>query len=131
MIRRTVLALLCLAGACAGPAPRDLDELVVLDSVYVDASTSLPYSGGVYRMFAADHARVQLEGHLLDGEWNGEFTVYHVNGRIRYLGSFARGQRCGAWTENADSVPTLSIYEEVVREIETLGLYPPCDADEP
>lgn len=125
------LAMLLLAGACDPTPPRDLGELVVQDSVYVEPSTGVPWSGPVYRSFSDDPAQLQLEGRLLDGEWDGELRVYHPNGRIRYMGSFARGQQCGAWTQNADSVPTLSLYEEVVREIETLGLYPPCDPDTP
>jgi len=74
-----------------------------------------------------DLERVELEGRLLDGTWHGELRVYHPNGRIRYMGNFEQGQRCGPWTENADSVSTGSLYDEVVREVETMGLYPPCE----
>jgi hypothetical protein len=116
-----------LAFTACGPAPKDLAELDIRDSVYVDPGSQEPYSGPVFRGFPDGPDGVQLEGHLLQGEWEGEIMVYHPNGRIRYMGSFRNGERCGPWTENADSVPLGDIYEAVVREVETLGLYPPCD----
>ena len=100
-----------------------------MDSIYVDPNTDRPYTGPVFRAFAEEFGRVQIEGELLEGEWDGELVVYHSNGRVRYAGSFDRGERCGPWTENADSVPLESVYEELVREVESMGLYPPCDAD--
>ena len=60
-------------------------------------------------------------------DWDGELVVYHPNGRVRYMGSFTGGDRCGPWIENADSVPTENAYEDLVREVESMGLYPPCD----
>ncbi len=111
---------------CETPA-RDLTELVVVDSVYVDPTLDEPWTGPVYRRFEEDSARVQIQGTLLDGEWHGEMTVYHANGAVRYMGSFRNGERCGPWTENADSVPTGTVYEALVREVETLGMYPSCD----
>ena len=122
--------LLLFATACVGPAPRDLSDLVAADSAYVDPATDLPYSGPVFRVFPDDEDRIQLEGALLDGTWDGELKVYHPNGHIRYMGSFVAGQRCGAWTENADSVPEGSLYEELVSEIESMGIYPPCASDD-
>lgn len=133
-----------LGGGCA-PEPRDLTQLTVADSLYVDPASGVPFSGPVVRYFAAsgegvDSASVavtegevltgstfELEGTLREGVWDGELVVYHPNGRVRYMGSFARGERCGPWVENADSTPTLSTYEELVREVESMGLYPPCD----
>ena len=49
-----------------------------------------------------------------------------LDGRIRYMGRFANGDRCGAWTENQDPDPPGSIYQELKQEIESMGLYPPC-----
>ncbi len=124
---RRLLIFSLLLGACVASAPRDLSELVVEDSLYLDASTGLPYSGPVFRPFADDSFRIQLEGELLNGTWDGELLVYHANGRVRYMGSFAKGERCGPWTENADSVAPANLYEDFVREVESMGLYPPCD----
>ena len=101
---RRLLIFSLLIGECVASAPRDLSELVVEDSLYVDPNTELPYSGPVFRAFADDSLRIQLEGELLNGTWEGELLVYHRNGRVRYMGSFANGERCGPWTENADSV---------------------------
>ena len=113
--------------ACGGdPPPRDLTTLVVRDSVYVEPATQARYTGPVYRHFADTPEEVQLEGRLSDGAWDGEMRVYHRNGTVRYMGSFHDGSRCGPWTENADSVRNQSIYEELVDEIESLGMYPPC-----
>lgn len=114
------------AHACGEPAPRDLSTLEVVDSVYVDPASDVPYTGPVYRPFATDSERVQVEGALSSGEWDGEFRVYHPNGRIRYMGAFDSGSRCGAWTENADSLSGGSVYEALLDEIESLGIYPPC-----
>lgn len=111
---------------CETP-PRDLTELAVVDSLYVDPSTGEVWSGTIFRHFEDDDTRVQIEGELLEGSWHGELTVYHPNGRIRYMGSFNRGERCGPWTENADSTDLGSVYEALIREVETMGMYPPCD----
>ena len=125
-MKRFLLVLLVLS-ACVGSAPRDLSELVVEDSVYVSADTRLPYSGRVFRVFPDQPGKVQLEGSLLEGTWNGDLTVFHANGRIRYMGSFAQGDRCGPWTENLDSLPPVNLYDELVRDIESMGIYPSCD----
>lgn len=121
-----VAVVLSAAHACGEPAPRDLSTLEVVDSVYVDPGSGVPYTGPVYRPFAADSEWVQVEGALSAGEWDGEFRVYHPNGRIRYMGAFDSGSRCGAWTENADSLSGGSVYEALLDEIESLGMYPPC-----
>ena len=121
----TATASLTMSG-CSDPSPRDLSTLVVVDSLYVDPASGAPFTGSVYRRFEEAPEKTQVEGNLSAGTWNGEFRVYHPNGRIRYMGSFHAGDRCGAWTENADSVPRPSVYEEIVDEIESLGVYPPC-----
>jgi hypothetical protein len=128
MIRRAVVILVLMTSACDGlPArARELSELTVVDSLYLDRETNLPYSGPVFRRFPNDATAVQLKGALLDGSWEGELTVYHPNGRIRYLGNFEAGKRCGPWTENADSVGVTDMYEELVSVVESMGLYPPC-----
>jgi len=124
----TALTLVVVA-ACGVPASRDLAELVVRDSLYLDSATWTPFSGPVHRTFPDDPTITQLEGELLDGVWEGELRVYHPNGRIRYMGSFAGGERCGPWTENADSTHPGSVYDELLREVESMGLYPTCGSD--
>lgn len=115
------------AGACGGDdRPRDLSTLVVVDSLYVDPGSGEPFSGPVYRPFPSEPDRIQIEGRLQEGTWDGEFRVFHGNGRIRYMGSFDAGSRCGAWTENIDSTRSGSVYEALLDEIESLGVYPPC-----
>jgi len=109
-----------------GEAPRDLNELTVMDSVYVDEVTGSQWTGPVYRDFEEVEG-TELEGALVQGAWHGDLTVYHPNGRIRYMGSFYQGERCGAWTENTDSVDLGSVYQALIREMETMALYPPCD----
>lgn len=129
-------ALLLLALACSpassGP-PRELRELVVRDSTYFAPETQEPYTGRVTSTFQLDPERTQIEGEMLDGLWHGELRVYHRDGRVRYEGRLERGVRCGAWIENTDPRPASNIYEELVTEIESMGLYPPCsdrDRDE-
>jgi hypothetical protein len=117
--------LLASAASCAGTPARDLGELSVVDSLYVDAMGS-PYTGPVFRYFPDSVHRAQVEGYLRDGLWEGELVVYHANGRVRYMGSFVAGERCGPWTENADSVVVESVYDQLVREVESMGIYPPC-----
>ena len=123
---RLVAFLIVFAG-CGGPPSRDLSELVVVDSLYVDPGTRIPYTGPVHRPFADDPDEIEVKGGLLGGTWDGELIVYHPNGRVRYMGSFVGGERCGPWTENADSVATENTYDELVREIESMGIYPPCE----
>ncbi len=123
----TCLLVLSALGGCRDAGVRALDELRVVDSVYVDPETDRPYTGRIERRFEADSTSVQIAARLRDGVWDGEMTVYHPNGRIRYMGSFRGGDRCGPWIENADSVSDLGAFEDLVREIESMGLYPPCD----
>lgn len=126
MTRRAFLLALAAFAACGPPPARALDELSVVDSTYVDPDTGVPYSGPVVRFFDDDPDRLQLVGSLAEGIWDGELVIYHPNGRVRYMGSFELGDRCGPWVENADSTATLNAYEDLVREVETLGMYPPC-----
>lgn len=123
---RAVLLAGMLASACGPARGRDLEELVLRDSTYLDPSTLEPYSGPVYRVFPDDPERIQLEGRLREGAWNGELTVYHANGRIRYQGRLVDGAQCGAWIENATEEAAPSLYEEIVGEIENLSVYPEC-----
>lgn len=123
------LLLATLLSSCAGPEARDLTTLTVRDSLYVDPGSGEPFTGPVVRGFPDEPEELQLAGALLDGSWHGEFLVYHPNGRVRYMGRFHAGSRCGAWTENADSTLNESIYEDLVDEIESLGVYPPCPDD--
>lgn len=116
--------------ACSQDQRTDLTSLEVVDSLYVTPGTLVPFSGPVFRDFSPGSGQVQLEGGLRGGVFDGEFVAYHPNGRIRYMGSFRNGQRCGPWTEHADSTEPKSVFEEVIREVETLALYPACDAEE-
>lgn len=126
MIRKAVSVVLVVTTLACQPAARDLGTLSIADSLYHDPTTTDLWSGPVYRPFAADSSRVQIEGALLEGAWHGDFRVYHPNGHVRYEGTFQMGERCGPWTENADSVALESIYEELIREVESMGIYPPC-----
>lgn len=126
-----LLMFISLAGACAGPggSSRDLRELVVQDSTYLTPETMLPYTGPVFRAFPGDSSRVEIEGALVDGAWHGDFTVYHPSGRIRYLGSFAEGERCGPWTEAALDIEPVNLYAQLLSDIESMAIYPPCPPD--
>ena len=130
MIRVLLLSASLSAAACSGHERTDLAALDVVDSVYVMPETLEPFSGAIVRYFEEPSDQVQLEGGLRDGVFDGDLVVYHPNGRVRYMGSFRDGERCGPWTENADSTETGNVYAEVMREVETLGLYPPCDGEE-
>jgi len=129
---RHARAALCVLAAMLIPAcsvltpERDLSELVLQDSTYLTPGTLVPYTGDVFRYFPDRNGKVQLRGHLREGTWNGELTVYHPNGRIRYLGELADGVKCGVWTENMDPDPPENLYRELKQEIESMGLYPPC-----
>lgn len=119
------LSLLLALGCGAGPA-RDLDALVLRDGLYLTPGTLLPHSGKVTRRFPGEGGGVQVEGTLRDGAWEGEFTVYHPSGRVRYEGVMSRGAPCGAWVENRPDEATSSVYGTLRQELESMGLYPPC-----
>lgn len=123
---RFTATLVFLLAGCVGPRTADLDDLVLRDSTYRVAATLEPFTGRVVRHFASDPEKVQLEGTLRDGTWEGELTVYHESGRIRYQGRLSAGAPCGAWVENRDDDASGSVYQELKREIESMGLYPPC-----
>ena len=99
-----LILIAALLSACGeATPPRSLDELVIQDSTYLDSETLAPFTGPVFRMFEDDPEKPQLEGGLVEGAWDGEFVVYHENGRIRYAGAFAKGERSGPWIENRDA----------------------------
>lgn len=101
-------------------------ELELRDSTYFAPETGLPYTGPVTSAFLLHPERTQIEGAMLEGTWHGELRIYHRDGRIRYEGRLERGVRCGVWTENTDPRPASNLYEELVTEIESMGIYPPC-----
>ena len=109
--------------------PVELRDLVLRDSTYYEPVTLEPYTGPVSSAFLTDSDRMQIEGAMLDGVWHGTLRVYHGDGRIRYEGRLEQGVQCGPWTENTDPEPPTSLYEELVTEIESLGIYPPCSGD--
>ncbi|GMV08030.1 MAG: hypothetical protein AMXMBFR53_43050 [Gemmatimonadota bacterium] len=123
---RLLLPGLLLAAACLTSRPTDLDTLVRQDSTYVTPGTLEPFSGPVVRFFEGGEGKVQLEGTLEDGVWEGELTVFHESGRVRYQGRLAHGTPCGAWVENRDDEPVESVYQMLKQEIESMGLYDPC-----
>jgi hypothetical protein len=124
---RPLILIAALLSACGEAAPpRSLEELVIQDSTYLDSETLAPFTGPVFRMFEDDPEKPQLEGGLVEGAWDGEFVVYHENGRIRYAGAFAKGERCGPWIENRDAEPPEDIFTELRQEVESLGIYPAC-----
>ena len=125
MLRLVLCAFLLSACAEATP-PRALGELIVEDSTYLDPETLIPYTGPVFRMFEDDSEEAQLEGALVDGTWDGGFVVYHENGRIRYSGSFANGDRCGPWIENQEPESPGDIFQELEQAVESMGVYPEC-----
>ena len=127
MLRALLLVSLLLSG-CSDVVRQvvPLDELVLQDSIYMDAETLEPFTGRVERVFEDDPREVQLRGDLVNGMWNGDIIVYHENGRIRYMGSLADGEKCGEWIENRDSDPPSDILAELKQEIESLGIYEPC-----
>jgi len=109
-----------------GAEPVELRDLVLRDSTYFSPETLEPYTGPVSSTFLTGPDRLQIEGEMLDGTWHGELRVYHRDGRIRYEGRLEHGVRCGAWTENTDPRPASNVYQELVDEIESLAIYPPC-----
>ena len=123
-----LLALVAVAlFACDSRPARDLGELIVQDSTYLDPETMLPYSGRVLRHFSGDEeGRMFLEATLRDGTWEGELTIYHTTGRIRYQGEMSGGARCGAWTENENPVEPESVYDAIKEDLESIVLYPEC-----
>ena len=126
MALRRLLLTVALAAACGPAAGRDLRELVVRDSTYFEPETLEPYTGVVFRTFPGEPAIIELRGSLREGTWDGELTIYHRTGRVRFQGEMSRGAQCGAWVENAPEESPGSLYEEIVAEIEDLSLYPEC-----
>ena len=129
VVLRLVLVALSLwvLSGCSEPRGRDLGELVVRDSVYLDPETLVPYSGPVFRVFPPeDGGSLRLRATLRNGAWEGEMTVYHSTGRIRQQGETAGGAKCGGWTENDQPVAPASLYEEIKADLESLVMYAPC-----
>lgn len=124
---RRALGLLMLLLGCNALPPRPLSELDIVDSTYVDPATGTPYTGRVVARFPeALGGGTELEARLEDGTWEGEFTLFHSTGRIRYQGGMAGGAQCGGWVENEDPVVPGSLLDEVTQELESLVIYPEC-----
>lgn len=121
-----VLITACLSACGPDVAPRNLDELVLQDSLYLEPTSLEPYTGPVFRPFADEPGTNQVEGVLASGLWNGEIRVYHENGRLRYQGWLTDGEKCGAWIENRDAEPPGDVLAELKQEVESMGLYAPC-----
>ena len=119
------LAILMVA-SCAGPSARSLDELVVQDQSYLDPDTMTPYSGPVFRTFPGQDEGVQLRATLRDGTWEGDLTVYHPTGRVRFQGEMSDGAQCGGWIEDDRPTAPESLYEEIKQDLESLVMYPAC-----
>lgn len=113
--------------ACTAAPARDLAELTVRDSTYLAPETMLPYSGRVTRHLPEEEGGLLLlEATLRDGTWEGEFTIYHSTGRIRYQGEMSGGARCGAWTENENPVEPENVYDAIKEDIESIVMFPEC-----
>ena len=111
---------------CGDAPPRALSELVVRDSTYFDPLTIEPYSGPVFAYFPEGQEAIQMEGTLRDGTWNGELTVYHRSGRVRYQGEMADGAQCGGWLEQEDDSEPADAYDAIRRELNALVIYGDC-----
>lgn len=128
-LRRLLLILIVAVGSLAGCAEQrgvNLDDLVIQDSTYFEPASQTPYSGPVFRPFPDDAEKMELTGTLHEGAFNGELTVYHANGTIRFQGELVEGTKCGTWFESQDDEDRESLYEAVVKDIESMSLYPPC-----
>ena len=123
--RAVAAVLLCLAACSDGP-PAELGTLVLRDSTYLAPGTLEPFSGRVVRHFAGAPDKVQIEGTLENGTWEGELTVYHQSGRLRYQGRLSAGAPCGAWVDNRDDEEAGSVYLMLKQDIESMGIYPEC-----
>ncbi|MGI9626056.1 MAG: hypothetical protein ACR2QM_04415 [Longimicrobiales bacterium] len=125
-LRRLVFAGVVVGlASCTGAPPRDIAELVVQDSTYLDPETATPYTGPVFKRFV-DGEDIQVEAVLVDGTWEGELTIYHTTGRIRYQGEMSGGAQCGGWVENEATVAPESAYEAIKEDLESLVMYPAC-----
>lgn len=114
------------SAGCGSPESVSLETLVIRDSLYVSPGTGAPFTGPVHRLFPGEEGRVELVGRLEEGVWNGELTVHHSEGGIRYQGRLVDGTPCGAWVANRGGGEEGTLYEELVREIESLAVYPAC-----
>lgn len=112
--------------ACAPTPTRDLEELIIQDSTYLDPVSMAPYSGRVVRHFPGEDSVLQLEASLRNGTWEGELTVYHESGRVRYQGEMSGGARCGGWIENENPAEPETVYQAITEDLESLVIYPEC-----
>ena len=125
VLTRACVAVALLTG-CAELTARNIDELVVQDSMYFHPETLEPYTGPVFKRFDSDAGQVQLRARLEGGTFNGELVVYHRDGRLRFEGTMANGTQCGGWYENEDESPPDDEWEALKRDLESIVVYPAC-----
>lgn len=125
--RRWIWWLPAFLWSCDIAPTRSLDELTVVDSTYVVPETGEPYSGNVTAQWPERlGGRSRLEAGLVNGTWEGEFTLYHPTGRIRSKGWMSGGAPCGGWVENENPTVPESMLQEVTEELESLVIYGDC-----
>jgi antitoxin component YwqK of YwqJK toxin-antitoxin module len=101
LVNKTLLFVLALATAgCAGPIPRDLDDLSRQGPQYLEPETLEPYSGPAYRMSEYDSTRIVLRINLRDGRFHGDFEDFEPEGDTLGLyqtGTYRDGQLEGRY----------------------------------
>ena len=128
-MRKTLLvALALIAVGCSEPVPRNVDELVIQGSKYLDGETLEPYSGPVFELFSDnpseiykrwnlkdgdpdglyesywDNRQLWVKNTFKDGERNGMFEMYQYDGQLWTKGIYKDGEKCGEWFENGETV---------------------------
>ena len=52
---------------------------------------------GKYTIFCKNTGKLILEKHYLNNSLHGEYIYYWDNGKIRFMGTFAKNKRIGTW----------------------------------
>ena len=86
-----LFALALVSIGCSEPSPRNLDDLVKQNSLYLDPDTQEPFSGPVFRVSPNDPAQIVLTVDLLNGRLHGDFEDFDPTGVEQGLGLYATG----------------------------------------
>lgn len=91
-MREYRLFFLCLAVVgCTDLNPKNLDQLILENEVYLDRETMDPYSGPVREYFSGTENSLRRKGSLVDGRWNGSYELYYENGQIKFKNTYDEG----------------------------------------
>ena len=79
--------------------PRNRDDLVESEGLFLDPETMEPYTGPTVDFLSFQGVQLQMRGTYSNGELDGPIEFYWDNGQLRSKGFFSNGEPDGPWQD--------------------------------